>query len=931
MGSIFDIYINYYETNKKKCGIKTIVLMQVGSFYEAYATTTRGPDLLAVSQLLNVIRTRRNKSIVEISETNPYMLGFPVVSLTKYLEILLDNYYNVVVIDGNGDERAITNTYTYGTYIENTDRKNDSFMTCIYITKEPQRNGNDIYCCGMTSIELSTNNIIIHEAYSDNVDINFSLDESFRFIQQYKGELIICTSEDELFILNYFNIEKGKCDFIHPHKKAEKLSYQTDLLSLIYKKSLISPIEYLDLENKPYALLSFVYLIEFINDKNKDLLNNLQKPILFDNNNHLILGNNAINQLNILESSKEKEKEKENSLFAIINKTSTSLGERFLKSRLLSPLIDKISLDKHFDCVEKIMSYWKNIEPYLESIKDIERMERKLGLGLLKPYELNLFISSYDNIIELLQYIKTEKLLFLIQNNNIDTLLNKIKEIINYIKNIFNVTELSKYITYDFKTLIFNNDIYPDLDKLFEDLDVGHTQIAEIKEKLTNLVGKGLTVRKNSKKGYFISLSNIKAKILKEKIEDLKEYENLSFLSLGKTTKIFINENKIKNTIDLLENINDLTKKYYIEQIKKIYVDYHNEFITVNQIVTQIDYIKTVCKIADLYNYVKPIIVESDHGYIKTTKLRHPIVERIIDYKYTPHDIELGNELKGMLIYGINSSGKSVLMKAIGLSVVLAQAGFYVPAESYEISPYKSLYTRITGSDDIFRGLSSFSLEMVELNAILKRTSPKTLVIGDEVCRGTEHISGNSLVASTIIRLSQTHSSFMFATHLHELVNLEEIKNITNIKAYHIHVEYDKQNDLLIYDRKLREGTGEPIYGIIVAKHIIHDQEFINQAIIIKDKLIHENSIVPTKTSKYNVNKFIHCCDICGNSENLETHHIVQQKEFKQKKNSKLKNHPSNLIILCSSCHDKIHNEDIVIDDYILSSNGKMISIQHKS
>jgi DNA mismatch repair protein MutS len=327
-----------------------------------------------------------------------------------------------------------------------------------------------------------------------------------------------------------------------------------------------------------------------------------------------------------------------------------------------------------------------------------------------------------------------------------------------------------------------------------------------------------------------------------------------------------------------------------------------------------IDFLKSSAKIVTEYNYVRPKILDLDHGYIKTENLRHPIVERIIEHEYVPHNIELGKDLKGMLIYGINSSGKSVLMKAIGLSIVMAQAGLYVPASLYEFSPYNSLFTRITGNDNIFRGLSSFALEMVELNAILKRTSNKTLVIGDEVCRGTEHISGSAIVATTVIELAKTNSSFIFATHLHELSNLDEIKELTNVKSFHLQVDYDNNHDTLIYDRKIKEGSGDSIYGITVARHIIHDVNFIDHAIKIKNKLLNiSDTMIPNKKSKYNSKVYVYKCAECGKTDcQLDTHHICHQVDcdngfVKDKKHIK-KNQKSNLKVLCKECHQNVHN-----------------------
>ena len=274
----------------------------------------------------------------------------------------------------------------------------------------------------------------------------------------------------------------------------------------------------------------------------------------------------------------------------------------------------------------------------------------------------------------------------------------------------------------------------------------------------------------------------------------------------------------------------------------------------------------------------------------------------------------------------------------------MSQAGLYVPATYYKFSPYHVLYTRITGNDNLFKGLSSFALEMVELKAILKRATNKTLVIGDEVCRGTEHISGNAIVASTIINLAKSDSSFIFATHLHELANMERIKKLDKVKSYHLSISYDSKTDEIIYDRKLKEGSGDNIYGITVARHIIHDKEFIDLAIEIKNELLEtHDSIISGKTSKYNSQLYIYQCQICGQKDklgqissvsNLETHHINFQKDcidgFVKNKLHIRKNDKSNLVVLCSDCHDKIHNNTIQIDGTIMSSSGKKIKINKK-
>jgi DNA mismatch repair protein MutS len=286
-----------------------------------------------------------------------------------------------------------------------------------------------------------------------------------------------------------------------------------------------------------------------------------------------------------------------------------------------------------------------------------------------------------------------------------------------------------------------------------------------------------------------------------------------------------------------------------------------------------------------------------------------------------------------MLIFGINCAGKTSLQKAVGLCAIMAQAGLFVPAKSCTLSPYKAIYTRITGNDNLFKGLSSFALEMLELKAILKRASQYTLVIGDEICRGTEHVSGNALVATSIINLSKLESSFIFATHLHEIAKLERVKSLKNVKAFHLSVSYDNKLDTLVYDRQLKEGSGDEIYGITVAKYIIRDADFINTALEIKNELTQDyGSLVSGKTSKYNSELFIHECNVChkkntkGAVSNLETHHINFQSNcengFVKDKPYLKMNDKANLIVLCSECHDKIHNGTLHIDGQIMTSDG---------
>lgn len=983
-----DEYFQYHKKYSEIYGKNILILMQVGSFYESYSIDVNlgQPDLLEISKILGVVRVQRNKN-KPISSSNPFMLGIPTVSLIKFLEILLENDYVVIIIDQVHSEdknvdnkkkketRKVTNIYSKGTYIENLNKKDGNFIVCLFISNDKQKDNSSLLSIGLSAVDILTKQVYIHEIYSTKYDQSYALDEADRVITSLNPKEIMIYYQNNIkntenfkdFVFNYLKLENN-CRYNDKiDQKYFKSIFQNEILKKVYiaSKSFISIIEQFDLNKNIYTLVSLSLLFDFIYDKNPNLLINLQKPEHFTNAKHLILGNNTIRQLDILENYNNNSKCKFRSLFHVINQTSTALGERYLKSRILSPLISAKELNITYDYIEVFIkdNLINSVEKLLDNIKDIEKLQRKIELNILSPFELTILLSSYENIFKLIDLIKTNKKLSKLLPN--DDILTKIKELIKYINKIFNLKELVKYNSFDISTSIFNDKIHEDIDKLLNSVSLENNFIEHLRQELNKLISpkKCISIKKHNKDGHYLSLTNLKANILKQKFQNNKkiiinkhtiEFESLVFKEIGKNTKIYFPTLTSKS--DNINSCNDqmefLNKKYFLEELFTINKTFIDVFKQCNIFIAKIDFIKSGAKIAKLYNYTRPIIVENDKennndkessqdSFVDIKQLRHPIIERLIDYEYVPHDIVLGkNDTKGILLYGLNSSGKSSLMKAIGLSVIMAQSGLFVPATQMTLCPYQLLYTRITSDDNIFRGLSSFSLEMVEINAILKRSNNKTLIIGDEVCRGTEHISGNAIVSSTIIKLSEFQSSFVFATHLHEIMTLKQIKEIKSIRAFHLHVHYDEKTKTLIYDRKLTEGTGEKIYGITVARYIIQDVEFIDTAMKIKNELLESyDTMISGKTSKYNTNIYVYECHLCGKKDknshlsHLETHHINFQKNclangFVDNKNHLKKNQEANLIVLCNDCHDKIHAGKVKINGYVMTSKGKNIIIE---
>jgi len=295
--------------------------------------------------------------------------------------------------------------------------------------------------------------------------------------------------------------------------------------------------------------------------------------------------------------------------------------------------------------------------------------------------------------------------------------------------------------------------------------------------------------------------------------------------------------------------------------------------------------------------------------------------------------VTLGLDKKGLLLYGINASGKSSLMKAIGLNIIMAQAGMYVAAEEMELAPYHHLFTRITSTDNIYRGHSTFTIEMLELKNILNRCDPYSLILGDELCSGTEAISAVSIVAAGIDYLLKQQACFVFATHLHELMNLKMIESSPSLCIAHMHIELDENTGKIIYDRKLKEGHGSSLYGLEVCRALKLPDAFLKMA----NQMRKEVQGMPTmyveaKISKYNKDLIVSNCTLCGNPAH-ETHHIKQQKDANEhgRIGTIHKNDLHNLIVLCEECHLKQHHGKEVIENYIHTSDGIDIKIKQSS
>jgi len=413
--------------------------------------------------------------------------------------------------------------------------------------------------------------------------------------------------------------------------------------------------------------------------------------------------------------------------------------------------------------------------------------------------------------------------------------------------------------------------------------------------------------------------------ICKKDFEFHKQSAANNFITDDQINKLCKNISTIK--VSLKEIITTVFYKF-VDQ----FGNFKTEIESIINFVTLVDIIYSKASIAQKYNYCKPQIEQADKSFISAKNLRHCLIEHLqTNELYVTNDITIGegkaNDSKtsekesgvdGILLYGTNAVGKTSFIRSLGIALIMAQSGLFVPCSEFIYMPYNYIFTRILGNDNIFKGLSTFAVEMSELRTILRLADKNSLVLGDELCSGTENTSAVSIFVAGIQKLHQCRSSFIFATHLHEIINYEEITSLESVVLKHMSVVYNKEKDLLIYDRKLKDGPGNSMYGLEVCKSLKLPEDFLSAAFNIRMKYHpEEGSILSLKSSHFNAKKVMNLCEKCNKNVGKEVHHLQHQSEANKNgiinKDGKVfhKNNVANLITLCEDCHNEIHKKNI--------------------
>lgn len=1004
-------YFSLTQKYQNEYGENTILLMQVGAFFEVYGIYDKKNNIISGSKItdfsqicdLNIVdkSTCSGKQDIKMAGCKDFMIE-------KYIKKIQDAGFSAVVYEQDENKskttRSLKGVFSPGTYFQTETTVLTNNITCIWIHFIENKiilKGKYIIV-GIGNIDIYTGKTSIFqfkEIYANNPT---TYDELERFVSIYNPSeaILIYNLQNENEIDNIISYSGLSCKLIHkihvnednsnnsnisnnsnntnnlndmPLKikrviNCEKQSYQKEILSKFYKFDDYD-VFIQNFYEYNIATQAFCYLLDFVYQHNPHLVNKIAEPIFENCSTRLKLANHSLKQLNIINDGTIKSS-KYSCVSQMLNDCLTPMGKRKFLYYFFNPICDENELQKEYDITEYFLNKYNDFNPFfnnhLSTIKDLSKWEREIFLKKISPKS---FSSLYNNILTIktiynkIHEDNTICEYFMKLNSsgsgckygsinikNILTYCNDINDFINthlVLEMIHDVDQIQ-----NFEINFIQPGIDVELDAKNELLKESELKLNAIQTYLSSLIE---NKEKNAKKTDFVKIHETeknnfsllctlrRCKLLQDilpkedtiiklnydktnpnKVYDFKISKTRFHFEKQSASNQFILDDQIsqlcKNISSTKVSMKDLITKVFQHFVTK-FENYQNKIETLIQFITIIDLLNTKSSIAKKYNYCKPTIVSNaEKSFVNAKNLRHCLIERFqMNELYVTNNIHLGNDvINGILLYGTNAVGKTSLIKALGISVIMAQAGLYVPCSDFEYKPYTYIFTRIIGNDNIFKGLSTFAVEMSELRTILRLSNENSLILGDELCSGTETQSAISIFVAGIQQLHQCKSSFIFATHLHEIVKYDEITELTYLSLKHMEVIYNKERDTLIYDRKLKDGPGNSMYGLEVCKSLGLPEDFLNTAYNIRMKYHPEtSSILSLKPSHFNSKKIVNLCEICKINPGAEVHHLQHQSEANkdgiivetEEGNVFHKNNIANLMTLCEKCHDEIHKK----------------------
>jgi DNA mismatch repair protein MutS len=951
--SLIDDYFRRWQLSQEQHGPDSCLLMQVGSFYESYSADADGGrvgNCERLARLLNIVLTKKNKKDPSCGRKNPFMVGFPTLALPKYLPVLLDAGLVVVVVDQAPEDptkREQVEVFSPGTF---TELPTESLRDCtnadvVLLTVVVEQLGRGT-AFGACTINATTGVCLVSEKLCNAGEVLQGLDmlEGSAQVTQPR-EVIWCVLERERQARMPAEVPRSTETLRSMFRMAlqvrlldplavgelERADAQALLLGETFPprsedSSMLSPLERLDLERFPFAALALCLGLSHLHGQSPERARGLLPPVLVGfQSGSMSLDGRTLVQLSVLPSPGCPE-----ALSKLLDHTLTPMGKRLLREHLSAPLTCLDAIEDRLRRLDSMLDMPPDdieaLRAGLRGVGDLPRLLRRLCVS---PQLADLR-SLHDSCAALVSMRRA--------TTGLEIDLSVADLAIGDIQDRFHVQGLTALQSSTGNPL-------EEVDLVLKGLRrASVASQGEVSERLSrarhvrsrlfdratdfgDLAGVKVNVAASDLEGFFLTCNPTAGAVLHERLPD-KVTVVKSLKSMVKVSGAEIRElsdELMELRAQLMLDMQDLVLEC-VGQLDKPSLQ------SLADAVARLDLLQSHAQAAVALRLCRPILKDDKRGSsLRVRDLRHPLIEAAQQQvRYVPYDVVVGAECTGWVVYGVNSGGKTSLLKSVAVAVILAQAGVYVPASEMELTPFHDIVTQVDFHDDMFKGRSSFVVEMMGLGVILCRAGPHTLVVCDEVTKGTEVLSGTAIFVATVRTLRLRGARFLFSTHLHGAAAF--LEQDPGLQICHLAVQVDGDGTV-IFERQLKQGPGPSLYGLEIAQAVLSDPDFLRAADQIRDSLLDPETATPTATprrSRYNTRKLVSKCELCGYRPvkhtdcPLDTHHLRPRSEAlpgARFSDGERLNALNNLAALCKECHDKVHKENQFLN-YVNTSKG---------
>ncbi len=805
MAELSPMMRQYFEL-KEQCK-DSILFFRLGDFYEMFFD-----DALLVSKELEITLTGRDCGLEERAP----MCGVPYHSCEGYIARLVDKGYKIAICEQLTDPsskglvtRGITRVITPGTVIEGTmlDESKNNYICSMFLSND------DI---GICFCDVSTGDLSATLLAGEDVERK-TINELSKFSPR---EIVVSGDMGQFKAFQQFVSDKLKCTVEIKEKDDFNFFECTQTVS---KQLTNKSLDELSLADKGALVIALAVLFEYLKETQKIGLERINTLNVYSENNFMRLDLTTRRNLELVETMRNKEKR--GSLLWVLDKTRTAMGKRLIKTYIEQPLLNVSEIHRRQDAVDEIFSdivLMDTLREQLRGVYDLERLMTRIVYGSANARELRSLCYTFSRFPTIKDTLKDVKSSLLVEiNENIDAL-EDIQKLLD--DSIVEEPPISVK-----EGAIIKPGYDKEIDLLRGDMTSGKDVMAELEIKEKNRTGiPKLKIGYNRVFGYFIEVSNS----FKDKVpEDYIRKQTLSNCERYITSELKEIEGRV---LGAKERSMQLEYELFCK-IREHVAKNLNRVQKTAKAIANLDVLLSFATASYENRFVRPIVNDTDKIVLKDS--RHPVVEALTkESMFVPNDVTLdtGDNMISV-ITGPNMAGKSTYMRQVAILVLMAQIGCFVPASYAEIGVVESIFTRVGASDDLASGQSTFMIEMMEVAQIMNSATSKSLIILDEIGRGTSTFDGMSIARAVIEFVADREklgAKTLFATHYHELIELENL--LPGVKNYNIAVK--KRGDDITFLRRIVRGGTDDSFGIEVAKLAGVPEWIIERAkVILKD------------------------------------------------------------------------------------------------